>query len=194
MSRNLPAPKPAPAHLLGRGVSEKAASILCQPRDGREFPSQPLACQAHRFVLEELGKLVPGLIAVGIALPVVRHVVDVRQDDSQQLLWAKHQVLVGDEGPAGQENVSVPGRPRPGMAGRLAHIAASPVAFTPTQTLLPAQPWGVTVQLQQHPHIITSSLKASPQPLHPSSPFSCLPRSDSPAVPFTHTDPRPPVT
>lgn len=42
----------------------------------------PQLSQAHRFVLEELGKLIPGLVAVGIALPVVRHVVDVCQDDS----------------------------------------------------------------------------------------------------------------
>lgn len=66
----------------------------------------PQLSQAHRFVLEKLGKLIPGLIAVGIALPVVRHVVDVCQDDSQQLLWAKDQVLVRDERPAGQGNIT----------------------------------------------------------------------------------------
>lgn len=32
---------------------------------------------SYSFILEKLCKLVPGLITVGVALPVVRHVVDV---------------------------------------------------------------------------------------------------------------------
>lgn len=74
-------------------LSSPAPSLCC---DGGKTPAPQLS-QAHRFVLEELGKLVPGLVAVGVALPVVRHVVDVCQDNSQQLLWAEDQVLVRDE-------------------------------------------------------------------------------------------------
>lgn len=48
----------------------------------------------HCFVLEELGELVSGLISMCIALPVVRHVVDMSQDNSQQLLRTKHHVLI----------------------------------------------------------------------------------------------------
>lgn len=51
----------------------------------------------HCFVLEELGELVTSLIFMCIALPVVRHVVDVRQDHPQQLLRAKNHVLIRDK-------------------------------------------------------------------------------------------------
>lgn len=53
----------------------------------------------HSLVLEELGKLVTGLISVRIALPVVWHVVDVSQDDPKQLLRTKHHVLIRNKRP-----------------------------------------------------------------------------------------------
>lgn len=59
----------------------------------------PNSNSTHCLVLEELGKLVPGLRAVGITLPVVRHVVDMGKDHAEQLLRAEHHVLVRDEGP-----------------------------------------------------------------------------------------------
>ena len=51
----------------------------------------------HCFVLEELGELVSSLISMCIALPVVRHVVDMSQDNPQQLLRTKHHVLIWDK-------------------------------------------------------------------------------------------------
>lgn len=48
----------------------------------------------YRFVLKELGELVTGLITVCISLPVVRHVVDMSQDNPQKLLRTKHHVLI----------------------------------------------------------------------------------------------------
>lgn len=66
-----------------------------------QFLAGPNSNSTHCLVLEELGKLVPGLRAVGITLPVVRHVVDVSEDHAEQLLRAEHQVLVWDKGPAG---------------------------------------------------------------------------------------------
>lgn len=53
-----------------------------------------LSSRTYRFVLEELGELVTGLISVCISLPVVRHVVDMSQDNPQKLLWTKHHVLI----------------------------------------------------------------------------------------------------
>lgn len=53
-----------------------------------------LPSNTYSFVLEELGELVTGLTPMCVSLPVVRHVVDMRQDNSQQLLRTKHHVLV----------------------------------------------------------------------------------------------------
>lgn len=52
---------------------------------------------SYSLILEKLSKLVSGLVTVGVALPVVRHVVDVCQDHFEQLLWAKHHVLIGNK-------------------------------------------------------------------------------------------------
>lgn len=91
-------------HLEGRGPRLQA-SRRRQPGPYHQDTSQSLAGpnsnSTHCLVLEELGKLVPGLRAVGITLPVVRHVVDMREDHSEQLLRAEYHVLVWDEGPDG---------------------------------------------------------------------------------------------
>lgn len=46
------------------------------------------------FVLEELGELVTGLISMCITLPVIRHVMDMSQDNPQQLLWTKYHIRI----------------------------------------------------------------------------------------------------
>lgn len=45
------------------------------------FQATLFLVHTYRFVLEELGELVTGLISVCISLPVVRHVVDMSQDN-----------------------------------------------------------------------------------------------------------------
>lgn len=47
--------------------------------------------------------MVTGLISMRVALPVIWHVVDVSQDDTQQLLRAKHHVLIGNKRPEERE-------------------------------------------------------------------------------------------
>ncbi|ETE59617.1 CWF19-like protein 2, partial [Ophiophagus hannah] len=70
-----------------------------------------LPLPTHCLVLEELGQLLAGLCLVGVALPVVGHIVDVGQDALEELLRAPHQVLIRDEGPAdGRGTVSLPTR------------------------------------------------------------------------------------
>lgn len=54
---------------------------------------------SYGFILKKLSKLVSGLVTMGVALPVVRHVVDVRKDHFEQLLWTKHHVLVRNKRP-----------------------------------------------------------------------------------------------
>lgn len=53
----------------------------------------------YSFILKELSELVSGLVAVGVTLPVIRHVVNVRQDDFKQLLGTEHHMLVWDKRP-----------------------------------------------------------------------------------------------
>lgn len=60
-------------------------------------------CMTYSFVLKELCKLVSGLIAVGITLPVIRHVVDVCQDHFKQLFWTEHHMLVWDKRPGAEQ-------------------------------------------------------------------------------------------
>lgn len=90
-------------HLKGRGPRLPASRTQPSPyhQDTSQSLAGPNSSSTHCLVLEELGKLVPGLRAVGITLPVVRHVVDVCKDHSEQLLGAEHHVLVWDEGPSG---------------------------------------------------------------------------------------------
>lgn len=51
----------------------------------------------YSLVLKELCELVSGLIAVGITLPMIRHVVNLCQDHFKQLLWTEHHMLVWDK-------------------------------------------------------------------------------------------------
>lgn len=90
-------------HLKGRGPRLQANRRQSSPyhQDTSQSLAGPNSNSTHCLVLEELGKLVPGLRAVGITLPVVRHVVDMSEDHSEQLLRAEHHVLVWDEGPGG---------------------------------------------------------------------------------------------
>ncbi|KAL0624625.1 Zinc finger protein [Plecturocebus cupreus] len=92
----------------------------------------PNSNSTHCLVLEELGKLVPGLRAVGITLPVVRHVVDVSEDHAEQLLRAEHHVLVRDKGPSGIR-VMVRCKPFLGMPAGLLPPAALAHLHTVTE-------------------------------------------------------------
>lgn len=53
----------------------------------------------YSLVLKELSELVSGLVAVGVTLPVIRHVVDVCQNDFKQLLGTERHMLVWDKRP-----------------------------------------------------------------------------------------------
>lgn len=53
----------------------------------------------HRFVLEQLCHLIAGLILVGVASPVIGHVVNVCQHALQQLFWTPHHMLIWDKRP-----------------------------------------------------------------------------------------------
>lgn len=55
---------------------------------------------SYRFVLEQLCHLIAGLALVGVASPVIGHVVNVRQHALQQLFWTPHHMLVWDKRPS----------------------------------------------------------------------------------------------
>lgn len=59
-----------------------------------------MSCSSHRFILEKLCHLIAGLALVGIALPVVRHIVNVGQDTLQQLFRTPHHMFIWNKGPA----------------------------------------------------------------------------------------------
>lgn len=58
-----------------------------------------MSCSSHRFILEKLCHLIPGLALVGVALPVVGHVVNVGQDTLQQLFRTPHHMFIWNKRP-----------------------------------------------------------------------------------------------
>lgn len=58
-----------------------------------------MSCSSHRFILEKLCHLIPGLALVGVALPVVGHVVNVGQDTLKQLFRTPHHMFIWNKRP-----------------------------------------------------------------------------------------------
>lgn len=54
---------------------------------------------SHRFILEKLCHLIAGLALVGVALPVVGHVVNMGQDTLQQLFRTPHHMFIWNKRP-----------------------------------------------------------------------------------------------